>query len=336
MKKHLELGFFKYAVYGQVLAILDCGTSIFSKYLTVDNASAPTFLSFWGYVLLACLCLSYRYIKQTKPLGVRWWFYLILGVIDVEANYCVNTAFNYANFATVGLLLNLTTPFAAVLSFFLLKTRYKWKHIVGAVLAFGGCIAIFVGDYSSSNNATSSNEAKGNILTVVAAFLYAVSNVLEQWVVKLRDSIDANIECTGMVGFYGAILSGIQILGLERTKIHDIHWYSSIYLYYFGYGCAMVVFYLCTSVFIRWTESLMFNISILTMNIYDVIVNYYLFDTGVATSYWIALGFFYAGIILFSLEGPVLSTDRVFIHKYAYKEEIKAPDVYQTFPETRV
>ena len=55
---------------------------------------------------------------------------------------------------------------------------------------------------------SASNVALGDVLIIVGASLYGVSNVCEEYVVRHYDKI----EFLGMVGFFGSFINGAQLL----------------------------------------------------------------------------------------------------------------------------
>lgn len=292
--------------FGQLIMLLNVVTGIFSKYLTREDASLPTLQSAALYVVLAVVYLSLHVVRMcttanARPTGVRWWFYVLLAVADVEGNYFAVKAFNYANYATLGLLLNMTVPFVTLFCYVFLKTRYSWQHYIGATIAVGGAVVIFVSDYDASVNDlySTGDKVRGDVYALIAAAFYATSNVMIQSVVKVRD-MDANIEVLGFLGLWASLISIVQILILERQPIADTDFNARIYGYMTGYVVVLFTFYTITSVFLRWAESLMFNLNLLTGPIFTVLASYLIFDEGVNKWYWLALAFVYIGLAVYS------------------------------------
>jgi solute carrier family 35 protein F1/2 len=313
--------------FGQLIMLLNVVTGIFSKYLAREYASLPTLQSTALYVALALVYLSIYFVRmqqqQQKPTGVQWWFYVLLAVADVEGNYFAVKAFNYANYATLGLLLNMTVPFVTLFCYVFLKTRYSWQHYIGAVIAVGGAVVIFVSDYDASINAfySTGDKIRGDVYALIAAAFYATSNVMIQSVVKVRD-MDANIEVLGFLGLWASLISIVQILVLERTPIADTDFNARIYGYLAGYVAVLFTFYTITSVFLRWAESLMFNLNLLTGPIFTVLASYFIFDEGVNKWYWLALGFVYVGLAVYSTAPAPLETGAGSkYHQQQYKED---------------
>ncbi|KAF4043684.1 Solute carrier family 35 [Phytophthora infestans] len=298
MKEDVKFQFICFG-FGQAIMLLNVASGVLSKYLTLENASLPTLQSTCLYVILGVVYLAVRFVRKTPLIGVPWRFYVILAVVDVEGNYFAVKAYNYANYATLSLILNMTVPFVTLFCYLFLKTRYSIRHYVGALIALCGSIVIFVSDYTSSANGTSSREVRGDMYALIAAALYATSNVMIQAVVKTRN-VDSNIEVLGFLGFWASIVSIIQVLILERSPIEAVDFTDRVYGYMAGYVCVLFVFYTITSVFLRWAESLMFNLSLLTGPIFTVAVSYLIFDEAVNKWYWLALALVYIGLICYS------------------------------------
>ncbi len=89
---------------GQLLSVLLCGTGVTSELLVTRHAIAvPTTQTFLTYVFLGAV---YGVILAARSdfLGIlkrNWWKYIILGVVDMEANYLVVLAYKYTNLTTV-------------------------------------------------------------------------------------------------------------------------------------------------------------------------------------------------------------------------------------------
>ncbi|TNN77757.1 Solute carrier family 35 member F2 [Liparis tanakae] len=96
---------------GQGLAVLICGTAITSQYLATSfHVNTPMLQSFFNYALL---CVTYTPVLFCRTgdgnilqiLKRRWWKYLLLGLVDVEANYAMVKAYQYTTITTSNILL---------------------------------------------------------------------------------------------------------------------------------------------------------------------------------------------------------------------------------------
>ncbi|KAM9551780.1 solute carrier family 35 member F1-like [Salvelinus alpinus] len=135
---------------GQVLSLLICGIGLTSKYLADDyHANTPVFQSFLNYILLFLVYTTTLAVRQGEEnllaiLKRRWWKYMILGLIDIEANYLVIKAYQYTTLTSVQLLDCFTIPVVLLLSWFFLLVRYKAVHFVGVGVCLLG-IGLMVG-----------------------------------------------------------------------------------------------------------------------------------------------------------------------------------------------
>nr|XP_018686248.1 PREDICTED: solute carrier family 35 member F1-like isoform X6 [Musa acuminata subsp. malaccensis] len=75
-------------VLGQFVSLLITSTAFSSSELARRGVNAPTSQSFLNYLLLAIFYGAYV-IYRRRPLQINWYYYLILGIVDVEANFIV-------------------------------------------------------------------------------------------------------------------------------------------------------------------------------------------------------------------------------------------------------
>lgn len=89
---------------GQWLSVLLCGTGVTSQLLVYRHSiAAPTTQTFLTYVFLGAIYGVAVAVRSDflNILRHNWWKYIILGVVDVEANYLVVLAYKYTNLTTV-------------------------------------------------------------------------------------------------------------------------------------------------------------------------------------------------------------------------------------------
>ncbi|PWA72356.1 hypothetical protein CTI12_AA271380 [Artemisia annua] len=209
-------------VLGQILSLLITSTGFSSSELARRGINAPTSQSLANYVLLA-IVYGGILIHRGSGLKARWYYYLLLGVVDVEANYLVVKAYQYTSITSIMLLDCWAIPSVIVLTWLFLKTRYRFQKIAGVVICVAGLVLVIFSDVHAADRSQSgSSPIKGDFLVLAGATLYAVSNVSEEFFVKTAD----RIELMAMLGLFGAIISGIQIAILEREELRSIHWSS--------------------------------------------------------------------------------------------------------------
>ncbi|PWA70319.1 solute carrier family 35 member SLC35F1/F2/F6 [Artemisia annua] len=224
---------------GQVLSLFITSTGFSSSVLAKRGINAPTSQSLANYVLLA-IFYGIILIGRKKGMKAKWYYYLLLGLIDVEANYLVVKAYQYTSLTSVMLLDCWSIPSVIILTWLFLKTKYRFKKIAGVVICVVGLVLVIFSDVHASDRSQSgSHPIKGDLLVIAGATLYAVSNVSEEFFVKKADQV----ELLAMLGLFGAIVSGIQIGVLEREELKAIHWSSGAVLPYAGFAAAMFLFY---------------------------------------------------------------------------------------------
>ncbi|KAM0839345.1 hypothetical protein ACQ4PT_060379 [Festuca glaucescens] len=89
---------------GQIVSLLITSTGFSSSELARRGINAPTSQSLLNYILLALVYGSILLYRR-QPLATKWYYYLILGLIDVEANYIGRLMYFVAFGCTVGGLL---------------------------------------------------------------------------------------------------------------------------------------------------------------------------------------------------------------------------------------
>ena len=89
---------------GQLLSVFLCATGTTSQLLEVKySISVPTTQAFINYFLLGSVFGVTLAVRSDflKVLWKNWWKYILLGVIDVEANYMIILAYKYTTLTTI-------------------------------------------------------------------------------------------------------------------------------------------------------------------------------------------------------------------------------------------
>ncbi|XP_029536764.2 solute carrier family 35 member F2-like isoform X3 [Oncorhynchus nerka] len=216
----------------QGLAALICGTAVTSQYLASDyHVDAPMLQSFMSYTLL-CLTYTTALLFRTGDenmfpiLKKRWWKYLLLGLVDVEANYTVVKAYQYTTLTSIQLLDCFVIPVLMILSCWFLKTCYRPVHYVSVCVCLLGVGAMVGADLLAGRDLGSTSDILlGDGLVLLSASLYAVSNVCQEYTVKHL----SRVEFLGMVGLFGTLISGIQlpaVCWLCPVYVHPVQLYA--------------------------------------------------------------------------------------------------------------
>ncbi|KAJ0617068.1 putative solute carrier family 35 member SLC35F1/F2/F6 [Helianthus annuus] len=309
---------------GQILSLFITSTGFSSSELARRGINAPTSQSLANYVLLA-IVYGGVLISRRNGMKAKWYYYLLLGLVDVEANYLVVKAYQYTSLTSVMLLDCWSIPCVIILTWFFLKTKYRFKKIVGVVICIAGIVLVIFSDVHASDRSrkgsnknninvrnvriegkskkwrchfeSGSNPVKGDLLVIAGATLYAVCNVSEEFFTKTADQV----ELLAMLGLFGAIASGIQISVLEREELKSIHWSSGAVLPYAGFAAAMFLFYSGVPVLLKISGSTMLNLSLLTSDMWSVLLRIFVYREKVDWIYFVAFAAVAVGLVVYSV-----------------------------------
>ena len=282
--------------HGQACSALTALTGATATLLAARGVAAPTALSAPMYMLLASLwcgrfaraapAATQNATAKPKRTAVReagaW---LLLAVVDVEANACVVLAYSYTTLTSVMLLDCFTIPCVMVLSRVALKARYERAHVAGAGLCAVGVLATVLSDVapaawggpprSADDDARGAPSPRrrliGDLLALGGAALYAASNVAQELLVKERGPA----QLLARLGAAGALVSSCQAAVFERAKLRRaaraMRRGPAAPLLAGGYVAALFCMYVGTSLFFQHGDAAAFNLSLLTSDAYALL-----------------------------------------------------------------
>lgn len=287
---------------GQVLSLFICGTAVTSQFLADKfKVNTPVLQSFINYCLLFLIyttILAFRtgessllYIVKNK-----WWKYLLLGIVDVEANYALVKAYQFTSITSVQLLDCVGIPVLMVLSWFILQSRYRPIHFVAVVVCLGGVGTMVGADVlSGREEGKAADMLIGDGLVLLGACLYAISNVCEEYIVKNL----SREEFLGMVGLFGTFVSGMQLMILEYDDIAAIHWDWKVAFLFIAFALCMFGLYSLMPVVIKVTSATSVNLGILTADLYSLFFGLFLFGYAFSGLYILAFIIIMVGFLLY-------------------------------------
>lgn len=296
---------FSVYIKGQFISLLIAGTGVFATYLSNNDANFPTLLNSLTYLLLSTymirmyLCSSQQKNHDRTPRKPIY-IYIAAAILDMEANYLVILAYNYTNITSVMLLDCFTIPSAMVVSYLFLQYKYSYLHAVGALICICGLGIIVATDmtFESDSNLYGSDPLLGDIYCLVGSFLYASSNVLQEHVVKTNN----REEYLGLLGSFGVIIASIQFVILDLPKVESTIFTFTICSYIFGFVACLFLVYASASIFLIDYDATLFNMSLLTSDVYAVIFSYLLTGEVVHWPYFIAFGIVVVGLFIYHRE----------------------------------
>ncbi|KAM4742748.1 solute carrier family 35 member F2-like [Anableps anableps] len=288
---------------GQGLAGLICGTAVSSQYLATEfHLNTPMLQSFLNYTLLCVTYTTMLFCKRgdgniLQILKRRWWKYLLLGLVDVEANYAVVKAYQYTTLTSIQLLDCFVIPVLMVLSWWILKTQYRLIHYVAVFLCLLGVGAMVGADLlAGRDQGSSSNILLGDGLVLLSAALYAVSNVSQEYTVKNL----SRVEFLGMIGLFGTIISTIQMVILERNEVSTIIWSWQVGLLLSAYALCMYALYSFMPIVMKMSSATSVNLSLLTADLFSLFCGIFLFQYNFSGLYLVSLVVILIGFIVFN------------------------------------
>lgn len=332
-------------VFGQIISALIAGTGVFSTYLAKAGVNIPTSQSFFNYAALAVLygAAFLRQggkwdFSRLRRLSSPWWVYALLAVADVEANFFVVKAYQYTSITSVMLIDCWTIPCVMGLSYCFLKQRFTRRQMASVGLCLVGLGVLVLSDalhedsgssggsggsnstalltsarqalttaLSSSDSGASSGPPRpvlGDLLCLLGATLYAVSNVGQEAMVKHIGK--DRVEYLAMLGCFGTLVCGVQALALEHEQLSALSaqaassgWYMAGFV-----GCLFAMYSL-TAAFLQRSDATVFNLSLLTSDVWAILASIALFNDGIQPLYFVAFGVIIAGVFLYNTSAPV-------------------------------
>ncbi|XP_028856720.1 solute carrier family 35 member F2-like [Denticeps clupeoides] len=303
LKDGLTWDLFKALALGQCMSAMICGTAVTSQYLATDlHMDTPMLQSFISYSLL-CLTYTAALIFRRgdgnilQILKTKWWKYFLLGLTDVEANYAVVKAYQYTTLTSIQLLDCFVIPALMVLSWFILKTRYRPTHYVAVCVCLAGVGAMVGADLlSGRNQGNTADILLGDALVLVSATLYAISNVCQEYTVKNL----SRGEFLGMLGLFGTLISGVQLGVLEHAVVANVQWGWKPALLLAGFGLCMYGMYSCMPVVVKMTSATAANLSLLTADLFSLFFGLFLFQYSFSGLYIVSLVTILVGFVTFN------------------------------------
>jgi solute carrier family 35 protein F1/2 len=297
---------------GQVLALCITGTNTFSSLLADVGTSVPAFQTFFNYCLLLLVFSSYTvykygFKKYFRLLLVDGWKYIILSFLDVEGNYFTVLAYDYTTILSAQLLNFWSIVMVVIVSFTLLKVRYKIPQIIGILVACGGMGLLLGSDHITGGDAGAPpNQLKGDLFGLLGATFYGLSNVFEEWFVSKRPAY----EVLGMLGLFGVLINGTQAAIFDRQSFMDATWNGQVIGWIVGYTIILFIFYALAPLILRMASAAFFDISLLTGNFWGTIIGIHVFGETIYYLYPIAFVLILVGLIIYFLAGSMLGDSK--------------------------
>lgn len=297
---------------GQILSLCITATNTFTSFLVSVNTNIPAFQTLFNYALLTLIWLPITLHKHgwRKLLSIivrDGWKYFILSFLDVEGNYFTVLAYNSTNILSAQLINFWSIVCVVVLSFFLLKVRYRLVQVAGILLCCGGMGLLLASDHiTGSNGGPGKDMLKGDLFALLGATLYGVSNVFEEWFVSKRPVY----EVLSFLGVFGVCINGVQAGIFDRHAFEGATWDGRVAGWLVGYTLCLCLFYSMVPLVLRMGSAAVFDVNLLTANFWGVIIGTRVFGYVVHWMYPIAFVLIICGLVVYFLAGSILGDSK--------------------------
>ncbi|XAR64661.1 hypothetical protein NMG60_11008425 [Bertholletia excelsa] len=279
---------------GQVVSFVMSLMSFTSSLVANLGVDAPLTLQFFPYLALALVYGSILLYRRHKLL-VPWYWYVLLGFVDVHGNYLVNKAFQYSSITSVTLLDCWTIAWVIVLTWFFLGTRYSLWQFLGAATCVLGLGLVLLSD-AGVGGGGGTRPLLGDILVIAGTLFFALSNVGEEFCVKKKD----RVEVVSMIGLFGTLVSACEIAILERKSLESVTWSAEIITAFAGYAISGFLFYTLVPFVLKMSGATMFNLSVLTSDMWAVVVRIFVYQQQVDWLYYLSFVIVVVGLLIYS------------------------------------
>ncbi|KYB29517.1 Solute carrier family 35 member F1-like Protein [Tribolium castaneum] len=295
-------------ILGQFLSLLLCAINTLAHYINSGSSSVlPTGQSFPHYMFLCAIYTSWLAFRRGEKglisiIKARGWRYLLLCLIDVQANTLMSTAHQFTTLTSIQLLGCVAIPVALALSCLVLGVRYRMVHIIAVSVCLMG-VGCLVWANIEDTKIDGKNQLVGDMLCLCGAVLFAIVTVLQELSVKNTDIV----EYLGLLGLFGSILSGVQMVILEKQTLITSTWKSSSALLS-SFSACQFMFCTFSSVFLINMGTTALHLSLLSGNFYTLIVGILLFNYKFHALYFLSYTLSMTGVYIYAIkQTPVAS-----------------------------
>ncbi|KAJ9542715.1 hypothetical protein OSB04_029221 [Centaurea solstitialis] len=284
-----------YAVLMGQLTSFSMALMCFSSSLSANlGVNAPFSLSFFAYLGMTLVFGSILLYRRQKP-HISWYWYVLLAFVDVQGSYLVNKSYQFSSVTSVTLLDCTTVVWVILLTWLFLGTKYSIWQFFGAALCVSGLCLVLLSD-SGVGGGGGSNPILGDALVIFATCFFSFSNVGEEFCVKKV----GQIEVITMFGLFGMLLSIVEMAVFERKSLESVSWSPQVILTFAGYGVAGFMYYSLTPLVLQASGATLFNLSLLTADMWAVVIRVFLYHQKVDWLYYISFLLVGIGLVIYS------------------------------------
>ncbi|XP_030761998.1 solute carrier family 35 member F2-like [Sitophilus oryzae] len=302
-------------ILGQFLSLILCAINTLAHYINSGSSDVlPTGQSFPHYMFLCAIYTSWLAFRRgdrglISIIRGRGWRYLLLCIIDVEANTLMSTAHQFTTLTSIQLLGCVAIPVALALSCLILGVRYRMVHIIAVSVCLIG-VGCLVWVNIEDNKIDGKNQLVGDMLCLGGAVLFAIVTVLQELSVKNTDII----EYLGLLGLFGSIVSGVQMLLLEKQTLISSTWKNSSALLS-SFSACQFIFCTFSSLFLLNMGTTALHLSLLSGNFYTLIIGILLFNYKFHALYFLSYTLSMTGVYIYSIKQTSTRIGNVLVNQ---------------------
>jgi Solute carrier family 35 len=250
-------------------------------------------------------------------LRIPWALYLCFSLVDIIPNFMSLYSFRYASLTSTTLLSSLTVPSTMFFSRLILRKSFSGHHYVGVLLCvLGGTLTVYVDAFGSDDDAGTSRNPDastgyqhayvGDLLAIASAAMYGLGDCIAEYSVKNLD----RCEYLGMLGLFGALMTGLTIPLLEYEAVKDLfHMISAttdalpvagLLLWFVASVC---LYYVTESRFLMSSDATLLNLSMQSVSlwVYLFTLTTYGGSSHPPPTFFLALVFVGTGVFLYEM-----------------------------------
>ncbi|KAI3683868.1 hypothetical protein L1987_84383 [Smallanthus sonchifolius] len=273
-----------------ILALLNFTSSLSANL----GANSPVTLGLLGYVALTMVNGSVL-LYRLHELIIPWYWYALLAFFDVQANYLVNSAYYFTSITSVALLDSSSVAWVMLFTWIFLGTKYSLWQLFGAAICVAGLCLVLLSDAGISGGG-GSNPLLGDILVTGGEVFFALSYVGEEFCVKNN----GRLEVLAMLGLFGMLLSVMEIAIFERKNLEVVTWSAELILTFVGYAFGFFMFYTLTPLILQKSGVTLFNLSLLTADMWVVVIRVCFYHQQVDWLYYVSFSIVGVGLFIYS------------------------------------
>ncbi|PYI08010.1 DUF914-domain-containing protein [Aspergillus sclerotiicarbonarius CBS 121057] len=196
-----------------------------------------------------------------------------------------------------------------VVSFTFLRVRYHNTQVLGIMICIGGMGVLIASDHitgTKDGNYSRGDQIKGDVFALLGSTFYGLANTGEEFFVSTAPVY----EVLGQMAMYGMVINGVQAGIFDRSSFQTATWNTQAGVYLTGYTLCLAFFYCMVPLMFRLSSAAFFNISMLTMNFWGVLIGVGVFHYTIHWMYPIAFVLIVIGQLIYYLGRRVLGEAR--------------------------